>query len=137
MQIIFYIAPYAHYVIASTGKDGKSAFNINGIPDNGMRQSSRGVDQENCDLDALFRNNFLVNGEGAGQRLYDVAGATHFDDYLAYVTSLEAGIWTGVTNQPNIRNTNAFNIKIGAPTSTCTPPHAQCSLPQDWMWPEQ
>ncbi len=123
---LFTLPPYAHYVIASTGKDGKGAFNINGIQTTACGNPAGGVDQENCDLDALFRNNFLVNGEGAGQRLYDVAGATHFDDYLAYVTSLEAGIWTGVTNQPNIRNTNAFNIKIGAPTSTCTP--APCSV---------
>lgn len=59
------------HLVYSAGKDGKGGYNMNGIRHN---CGSDGLDAENCNDDATFRNTIVTS---------DVKD-TYFDDFLAY-----------------------------------------------------
>lgn len=64
----------AAYVLVSTGEDGKGAYSSQSGAARATCASSAGVDQENCDADAIFAINDTVLTQGAA----------YFDDIIAY-----------------------------------------------------
>ncbi|OIN87570.1 MAG: hypothetical protein AUJ12_02260 [Alphaproteobacteria bacterium CG1_02_46_17] len=122
----------AHYFLTSAGPDRKGAFGVGGTEIAACTATS-GTDQENCDRDGTFRSNQDLSSVEKLTQIFDGNNASHFDDFVYYTDSTDAGIWTRLTattpGQIDIANTNAQNTKIGAfPTSApatcateCTP----------------
>jgi len=114
---VFTISPnHAHFFIVSAGPDSKGAFGTAGTIISACG-SAAGDDNENCNLDGLFRSNQNMGALEQKTLIYTPAGVSHFDDYMSYVSSTNSGIWTRVaasaTGQIDISSTNPQNIKIG------------------------
>tara|TARA_R110002124_G_scaffold287216_1_gene471584 strand:- start:287464 stop:288861 length:1398 start_codon:yes stop_codon:yes gene_type:complete len=118
------ISDDAHYAIISAGRNGFGAFTKNGVLrrscDTG--NSDFGRDRENCDLDAIFTNNFVVYTRPDGVQDFDrvqseKASATYYDDYAKFSNNLIAGTWirsgNSVASGPNFGSNSRWAIKVG------------------------
>jgi type II secretory pathway pseudopilin PulG len=114
----------AHYVILSAGHNGFGAYTKTGILrspcDTG--DSDFGRDRENCDLDAIFTNNYIVYTRPDGVQDFervqsDVASAAYYDDYTKFSNNLIAGTWirsgNSLASGPNFETNSRWAIKVG------------------------
>lgn len=123
-------APRAHFVIVSHGQDSRGAFNQSGTLTQLCGTAANGRDFENCDNDAVFKNNIFQyqavvtdpEPDNAPQYSYAV-GANYFDDMVYDVTSVLSGIWSFIPNQSSITSTQGGNVQVG-PVAACT--NASC-----------
>lgn len=72
----------AHYVVFSPGINQLGAFNSNGRRIRNCPGANATLDQENCDIDAIFRTTPLTS---------DVAGVNEFDDILVSGSTSDFG----------------------------------------------
>ncbi|MCM2343784.1 MAG: type II secretion system GspH family protein [Alphaproteobacteria bacterium] len=123
-------APRAHFVILSHGQDSRGAFNQSGTITQACGTAANGLDFENCDNDAVFKNNIYQykvivadpDPDNSPQYSYAV-GANYFDDVVYAVTSVLSGIWSFIPNESSITSTQGGNVQVG-PVAACT--NASC-----------
>ncbi len=72
------VAGTALYVIISFGPDGRGSYMPTGVAYSGACNSEPGLDTENCDDDATFRQALFAT----------IAGANHFDDSIVHSQTL-------------------------------------------------
>lgn len=123
-------APRAHYVIISHGQDSRGAFNQSGTLTQACGTAANGRDFENCDNDAVFKNNIYQYQAVVTDPLPDLTpqysyavGANYFDDVVYAATSVLSGIWSLIPNQSSITSTQGGNVQVG-PVAACT--NASC-----------
>lgn len=108
-----------HYVVLSHGRDRKGAFTLAGTQTIPCDLAIASVDNENCNNDATFTDNFDLFGVAPNQKFFrkqvDVDGPNHYDDYIAWTTSTDSDIWTKtvLTGTSDIFNRDLGNVRIG------------------------
>ena len=138
----------AHFVIISHGRNGMGAFTRTGVLRSACdtADTSLGRDRENCDLDAIFTNNFIVYTRKDGVADFTrtesaVAGAAYYDDYVKFSENLIQGTWLrssdSIIGGPIFAPNSSRAIKVGAQTggnvpyygaSTSAYPHARFNV---------
>ncbi|QQG35514.1 MAG: type II secretion system protein [Micavibrio aeruginosavorus] len=122
-------APKAHYVVVSHGQDGRGAFNTNGTRTVPCGTAASGLDFENCDNDAVFRNNIYQYDPGTATptnapQMNFVTGSNYFHDFIGETNKVSGDIWADIPNQRSINSTQNGNVHVGALNSamqlTCT-----------------
>jgi type II secretory pathway pseudopilin PulG len=114
----------AHYVIISAGHNSFGAYNKTGVLRSSCDTANAafGRDRENCDLDSIYTNNFVVYTRPDGVQDFDrvqsdVAGATYYDDYAKFSNNLIAGTWirsgNSLASGPNFGASSRWAIKVG------------------------
>jgi type II secretory pathway pseudopilin PulG len=127
----------AHFVIISHGRNGVGTFTQNGVlrAACNVGDNDLGRDRENCDLDAIYTNNFIVFTKPDGLPAFarvrsDVPSTAYYDDYADYSEVLVQGTWlrsgASVAAGPNFTNSAALGgwaIKIGDQKNGVVPYH--------------
>lgn len=110
----------SHFFIGSHGEDSKGGFSLSGALISACGTNADSTDFENCNGDGTFRNNFnAATGLNVGNF---GAGVSHFDDYSLTNNRSSTGIWTTISQTPNMRSSNMGNVAIGpCPTNPCVP----------------
>lgn len=106
----------AHFVVASSGADGRGAYSVSGRVATACAAVANGVDNENCNRDGVFRNN--ADPISLKRQVALAAGAAHFDDLVFATNSTSSGLWSntpvsGATTNLGIRDRLGGNVAIG------------------------
>jgi type II secretory pathway pseudopilin PulG len=121
----------AHFAIVSHGRNGAGAYTRSGTLRAACNtaDANLGRDRENCDLDAIYTNNFVVYTRPDGVQDFnrvqsDVLAATYYDDYVSYSEVLVQGTWirsgNSVATGPNFAPNSNWAIKVGDQDATDT-----------------
>ncbi|MFN3827407.1 MAG: type II secretion system protein [Micavibrio sp.] len=126
--------PKGHYAIVSHGQDSRGAFNQSGTRTEACGTAANGLDFENCDNDAVFKNNQFqyedipdttpgVSPDSSPQ-MNLAAGANYFHDFVGTTSTITSGMWSDVPSDQSITSTQNGNVQIGplnsALQATCT-----------------
>jgi prepilin-type N-terminal cleavage/methylation domain-containing protein len=104
---VYDIAPRSLFFVASHGENAEGARGLSGAL---VRPCGVALDNENCDGDALFRNNYSsTHGKNVIQN--------NFDDYSATSNRTSLGRWLSIAGTTEIRSGNSGNVLINGGNS--------------------
>jgi prepilin-type N-terminal cleavage/methylation domain-containing protein len=121
-----------HYIVVSHGKDRVGAFSPEGVLQGNCGAVAAAVDNQNCNNDAIFSDNYGLNGAvGAANTKYmrlgaEAPGATHYDDFVGWAVTTASDLWIKHPAAANILNNNTGNIRIGM--AGALPPTAKADV---------
>ncbi len=108
----------SHFVLVSHGEDAKGAFTLAGVRTFPCGDISNARDNENCNYDGLFDDGRspTATGRSSGRSL--AAGATFWDDSLAYTANISSDFWLPVALDQDMSNRNAGSVLVNTDTLT-------------------
>ena len=120
--------PRSHFVVMSHGQNGMGAFTLGGV--RFLPCTLGTTESENCNNDGIFRSNVNALGRVV---IFDVAGATQFDDYLKTTNTSSYGLWNYIPKSGlNMESRSGANILIGNCSTNaagqCRPPSAHIDV---------
>jgi prepilin-type N-terminal cleavage/methylation domain-containing protein len=114
------------YIVVSHGKDQNGAFSLDGVLIANCGAVGAAADNENCNNDATFRDNYANNGTKYVRMEYSAAGANHYDDYVGWTVTTASDLWIKQPSAANILNNNGGKIRIGL--TGALPPFAEADV---------